>query len=56
MVGGGKGAYFAGLHRAAMRLSNRFDLVAGAFSSDPANCRESGEALGVAPGAVWVLQ
>ena len=49
MVGGGKGAYFAGLHRAAMRLSNRFDLVAGAFSSDPTNCRATGEALGIDP-------
>lgn len=54
MVGGGKGAFFAGLHRAAMRLSNRFDLVAGAFSSDPANCRESGAALNVAPDRTYL--
>ena len=47
MVGGGRGSYFAGIHRAAMRLANRFDLVAGAFSSDPKNAIESGEALGV---------
>ena len=49
MVGGGQGAYFAGIHRAAMRLSNRFDLVAGAFSSNPQTCREAGEAVGIAP-------
>jgi len=49
MIGGGQGAYFAGLHRAAMRLSNRFDLVAGAFSSDPLNCRATGEALRINP-------
>ncbi|MBL8576228.1 MAG: Gfo/Idh/MocA family oxidoreductase [Mesorhizobium sp.] len=49
MVGGGKGAFFAAIHRAAMRLSNRFDIVAGAFSSDPAISREAGEALGVEP-------
>lgn len=36
MIGGGKGEYFAGIHQAAMRLSNRFEIVAGAFSSDPA--------------------
>ena len=47
MVGGGRGSFFAGIHRAALRLANRFDLVAGAFSSDPQTCREAGEALGI---------
>ena len=54
MVGGGRGAFFAGLHRAAMRLSNRFDIVAGAFSSDPDNSRESGEALGLVAGRSYL--
>ncbi|MCU1759798.1 Gfo/Idh/MocA family oxidoreductase [Pseudomonas sp. 14P_8.1_Bac3] len=45
MVGGGQGAYFASYHRAAMRLCNRFDIVAGAFSSDPDKCREAGAAF-----------
>src|ERR1700688_2469853 len=49
MIGGGRGAFFAGYHRAAMRLSDRFDIVAGAFSSDPGVCLEAGEALGLAP-------
>lgn len=49
MVGGGRGAFFAGIHRAAMRLSNRFEVVAGAFSSDPENARDSGDALNIAP-------
>lgn len=49
MVGGGKGAFFASIHRAAMRLSDRFELVAGAFSSDPEKCREAALALGVSP-------
>ncbi|MCC6305902.1 MAG: Gfo/Idh/MocA family oxidoreductase [Rhodobacteraceae bacterium] len=49
MVGGGRGSFFAPVHRAALRLSNRFDLVAGAFSSDPATGREAGAALGLAP-------
>ena len=35
------------IHRAALRLANRFDLVAGAFSSDPQTCLEAGEALGI---------
>ncbi|WP_435609769.1 Gfo/Idh/MocA family protein [Pseudomonas knackmussii] len=47
MVGGGQGAYFASLHRAAMRLANRFDIVAGVFSSSPEKSREAGLALGV---------
>lgn len=49
MVGGGRGAYFAGIHRAAMRLTNRFEVVAGAFSSDPQNCADTAEALGIPP-------
>lgn len=53
MVGGGRGAFFAGLHRAAMRLSNRFEVVAGAFSSDPQNAQDSGTALNIAPDRVY---
>lgn len=53
MVGGGKGAFFAGIHRAAMRLSNRFEIVAGAFSSDPSFGLEAGEALGLAPDRIY---
>ncbi|MCP1623656.1 Gfo/Idh/MocA family protein [Pseudomonas nitroreducens] len=47
MIGGGEGAYFASYHRAAMRLCNRFDLVAGVFSSSPAKSQEAGTALGI---------
>lgn len=36
MIGGGRGAFFGAAHRAAARLTDRFELVAGAFSSDPA--------------------
>ena len=53
MVGGGKGAFFASYHRAAMRLCNRFDIVAGAFSSDPDTGREAGEAFDVAPERIY---
>lgn len=54
MVGGGQGAYFASYHRAAMRLCNRFDIVAGAFSSDAQKCREAGEALGLQQDRVYL--
>lgn len=47
MIGGGKGAFFASYHRAAMRLTGRFEIVAGAFSSDPAVCVEAGEAFDI---------
>jgi predicted dehydrogenase len=49
MIGGGRGSFFAGIHRAAMRLTGRFDVVAGVFSSDAAVSREAGQALCVAP-------
>jgi hypothetical protein len=35
MVGGGRDAFIGGVHRMAMRLDGKIDLVAGAFSSDP---------------------
>ena len=48
MVGGGEGAFIGAVHRTAARLDDRFELVAGAFSSDPERARRSAEALGVA--------
>lgn len=35
MVGGGRGAFIGAVHRMAARLDDRYELVAGAFSSDP---------------------
>ncbi len=48
MVGGGNDAFIGGVHRIASRIDDRFELVAGAFSSTPEKSRASGEALGVA--------
>lgn len=53
MVGGGEGAYFASIHRASMRLSNRFEVVAGVFSSSESKSRSAACALGVAPERVY---
>lgn len=47
MVGGGKGAFIGGVHRIAARLDGHWDLVAGAFSSDPARAAESAADLGI---------
>ena len=41
MVGGGQGAFIGGVHRMAARLDGGFELVAGAFSSDPARAHAS---------------
>ena len=48
MVGGGKGAFIGGMHRIAARLDGHWDLVAGAFSSDPERAGQSATDLGVA--------
>ncbi len=49
MVGGGAGSFIGGVHRIAARLDDRFELVAGAFSSDPERGRASAAALHVTP-------
>lgn len=49
MVGGGRGAFIGGVHRIASRIDDRWELVAGALSSDPDRARASAEDLGLAP-------
>ncbi len=49
MVGGGQGAFIGGVHRIAARLDGRWDLVAGALSSDPERARASAAELGLPP-------
>jgi predicted dehydrogenase len=53
MVGGGRGAFIGGVHRMAMRLDGRIDLVAGAFSSDPEKSKLSGDDLFLDPKRVY---
>ena len=48
MVGGGRGAFIGAVHRMASRLDGRYQLVAGALSSDPRRARASGRDLGIA--------
>lgn len=48
MVGGGQGAFIGGVHRIAARIDGCFDLVAGAFASDPARAHASAAELGIA--------
>jgi len=49
MVGGGQGAFIGAVHRIASRLDDRYELVAGALSSDPARARASAAELHIAP-------
>ena len=42
MVGGGQGAFIGATHRIAARLDDRYELVAGAFSSDRERAKASG--------------
>src|SRR5437016_12321343 len=49
MVGGGRGAFIGAVHRIAARLDDRYELVAGALSSDPTNARASAADLGLEP-------
>ena len=45
MIGGGRDAFIGAVHRMAARLDDRYELVAGALSSDPERARQSGRDL-----------
>ena len=47
MVGGGRDAFIGAVHRHAMALDGRIELVAGALSSTPDKARASGRDLGL---------
>ncbi len=48
MVGGGQGAFIGAVHRIAARLDDRYELVAGALSSDAARAQASAAEVGLA--------
>ncbi len=49
MVGGGRDAFIGAVHRIASRIDDRYELVAGAFSSTPEKSKASAADLGIAP-------
>jgi predicted dehydrogenase len=49
MVGGGPGAFIGAVHRIAARLDDRYELVAGALSSNPERGRAAALDLHIAP-------
>ncbi|WP_062016157.1 Gfo/Idh/MocA family protein [Aureimonas sp. AU4] len=53
MVGGGQGAFIGAVHRIAARLDDRYELVAGALSSDAERSRASAADLGLDPARAY---
>jgi len=53
MVGGGRGAFIGAVHRIAANIDGQIELAAGAFSSDPAKSKASGEDLFLDPARVY---
>ncbi|WP_366183823.1 Gfo/Idh/MocA family oxidoreductase [Flavobacterium ovatum] len=49
MIGGGKGAFIGAIHRIAAQIDSEYELVCGAFSSNPDVSLESGKELGLNP-------
>ncbi len=49
MVGGGQGAFIGAVHRLAARMDDKYELVAGALSADPAKAKASAAELGLDP-------
>jgi predicted dehydrogenase len=47
VIGGGPGSFIGAMHRQAARLDDRYELVAGALSSNPERSQEAGRALGL---------
>ena len=53
MVGGGQGAFIGAVHRIAARIDDKYELVAGALSADPAKAQASGEELGLSADRIY---
>lgn len=47
VIGGGPGSFIGAMHRQAARLDDRYELVAGALSSNPERSQKAGQALGL---------
>jgi len=47
VIGGAPGSFIGAMHRAAARIDDRYELVAGALSSDAERSEAAGRALGI---------
>ena len=48
VIGGGAGSFIGPVHRAAARIDDHFEVVAGVLSSDPERSRRQGREIGLA--------
>lgn len=53
MIGGGRGSFIGAVHRIAAAMDGQIELVAGAFSSDPACSKLTGQDLFLDPDRVY---
>ncbi len=53
MVGGGQGAFIGGVHRIAAAMDGQIDLVAGCFSRDYENTKQTGNELYLDKGRLY---
>ena len=53
MVGGGEGAFIGEVHRKAIAMDGKAELVAGCFSRDFKNTKNTGEILGLDPSRLY---
>ena len=53
MVGGGVGAFIGEVHRKAAAMDGKFELVCGAFSSDPQKSKKTGDELSLDSSRVY---
>ena len=47
VIGGGPGSFIGAMHRTAARLDDRYEIVAGALSSDPDRSRAAAASIGI---------
>jgi predicted dehydrogenase len=53
VIGGGTGSFIGAMHRQAARLDDRFEIVTGIFSSDPAKSKRDALQLGLADERIY---
>jgi predicted dehydrogenase len=49
MIGGGPGSFIGAMHRTASRIDNRYEIVAGVFSSDANRSEAAARSYGIQP-------
>lgn len=53
VIGGGPGSFIGAMHRAAARIDDRYEIVAGILSSDPERSRAAAIAIGIDPARAY---